>query len=52
LDLNLAARSTPFVTLSLAAACTRPALTEDDPERAAWPKDAAEGLRQRVNLPA
>jgi len=51
LDLNLAARSTPFVTLRLAA-CTRQALTEDDPERAAWPKEAAEGLRQRVNLSA
>ena len=51
LDLSLAARSTPFVTLCLAA-YARLALAEDDPERAAWLKGAAEGLRQRVGLPA
>ena len=51
LDLGLAARSTPFVTLCLAA-CARLALAEDDPERAARLKGAAEGRRQRVGLPA
>ena len=51
LDLSLAARSTPFVTLCLAA-YARLALAEDDPERAARLKGAAEGLRQRVGLPA
>jgi tetratricopeptide (TPR) repeat protein len=51
LDLGLAARSTPFVTLCLAA-YARLALAEGDPERAARLKGAAEGLRQRVGLPA
>jgi hypothetical protein len=51
LDLSLAARSTPFVTLCLAA-YARLALAEGNPERAAWLKGAAEGLRQRVGLPA
>ena len=51
LDLSLAARSTPFVTLCLAA-YARLALAEHDPERAAQLKGAAEGLRQRVGLPA
>ena len=51
LDLSLAARSTPFVTLCLAA-YARLALAEGDPERAARLKGAAEGLRQRVGLPA
>jgi predicted ATPase len=51
LDLSLAARSTPFVTLCLAAHA-RLALAEGDPERAARLKGAAEGLRQRVGLPA
>jgi len=51
LDLSLAARSTPFVTLCLAA-YARLALAEGDPERAAQLKGAAEGLRQRVGLPA
>ena len=50
LDLGLAARSTPFVTLCLAA-YARLALAEGDPERAARLKGAAEGLRQRVGLP-
>jgi predicted ATPase len=51
LDLSLAARSTPFVTLCLAG-YARLALAEGDPERAARLKAAAEGLRQRVGLPA
>ena len=51
LDLSLAARSTPFVTLCLAA-YARLALAEGDPDRAARLKGAAEGLRQRVGLPA
>ena len=51
LDLSLAARSTPFVTLCLAA-YARLALAQGDPERAARLKGAAEGLRQRVGLPA
>ena len=51
LDLGLAARSTPFVTLCLAA-YARLALAEGDSERAARLKGAAEGLRQRVGLPA
>jgi tetratricopeptide (TPR) repeat protein len=51
LELSLAARSTPFVTLCLAA-YARLALAEGDPERAAQLKGAAEGLRQRVGLPA
>ena len=49
--LDLAARSTPFVTLCLAA-YARLALAEGDSERAARLKGAAEGLRQRVGLPA
>jgi len=51
LDLSLAARSTRFVTLCLAG-YARLALAEGDPERAAWLKGAAEGLRRRVGLPA
>jgi hypothetical protein len=51
LNLSLAARSTPFVTLCLAA-YARLALAQGDPERAARLKGAAEGLRQRVGLPA
>jgi len=51
LGLSLAARSTPFVTLCLAG-YARLALAEGDPERAARLKAAAEGLRQRVGLPA
>jgi ATP/maltotriose-dependent transcriptional regulator MalT len=51
LDLGLAARSTPFVTLCLAA-YARLALAEGDSERAARLKGATEGLRQRVGLPA
>jgi predicted ATPase len=51
LDLSLAARSTPFVTLCLAA-YARLALAEGNSERAARLKGAAEGLRQRVGLPA
>jgi predicted ATPase len=51
LDLSLAARSTRFVTLCLAG-YARLALAEDDPERAARLKGAAEGLRRRVGLPA
>ena len=51
LDLSLAARSTPFVTLCLAG-YARLAFAEGDPERAARLKGAAEGLRRRVGLPA
>jgi predicted ATPase len=50
LDLSLSARSTPFVTLCLAAHAWL-ALAEGDPERAALLEGAAEGLRQRVGLP-
>jgi predicted ATPase len=50
LDLSLAARSTPFVTLALAAHAWL-ALAESDPERAALLQGAAEGLRRRVGLP-
>jgi predicted ATPase len=51
LNLSLAARSTPFVTLSLAA-YARLTFAEGDPERAAMLEGAAEGLRQRVGLRA
>ncbi len=51
LNLSLAARSTPFVTLSLTA-YARLTLAEGDPERAAMLEGAAEGLRQRVGLRA
>ena len=51
LDLSLAVRSTPFVTLCLAG-YAQLALAEGDPERAALLEGAAEGLRQRVGLPA
>jgi predicted ATPase len=51
LSLSLAARSTPFVALTLAA-YARLALAEGDPERAARLEGAAEGLRQRGGLPA
>jgi predicted ATPase len=51
LDRSLAARSTPFVTLCLAG-YAQLALAEGDPERAALLEGAAEGLRQRVGLPA
>jgi predicted ATPase len=51
LELSLAARSTPFVTLCLAAyACL--AFAEGDPERAALLEGAADGLRRRVGQPA
>jgi predicted ATPase len=50
LDLSLAARSTPFVTLCLAAHAWL-ALAEGDPERAALLEGAAEGIRRRVGLP-
>ncbi len=50
LDLSQAARSTPFVTLCLAAHAWL-ALAEGDPERAALLEGAAEGLRRRVGLP-
>jgi tetratricopeptide (TPR) repeat protein len=51
LNLSLAAHSTPFVTLSLAA-YARLAFAEGDPERAAMLAGAAAGLRQRVGLRA
>ena len=50
LDLSLAARSTPFVALCLAAHA-RLAFGEGDPERTALLEGAAEGLRRRVSLP-
>ena len=50
LDLSLAARSTPFVTMCLAA-YARLAFAEGDPEQAARLEGAAEGLRRRVGLP-
>ena len=44
LDLSLAARSTPFVTLCLSG-YAQLALAEGDPDRAALLEGAAEGLR-------
>jgi predicted ATPase len=49
LDLSLAARSTPFVTLCLAAQA-RLAFGEGDPERAVLLEGAADGLRRRIGL--
>ncbi len=51
LDQSLAARSTPFVILCLAAYAFL-AFAEGDPERAARLEGAAQGLRRRVGLPA
>jgi tetratricopeptide (TPR) repeat protein len=51
LDLSLAARSTPFVTLCLAG-YAQLALADGDPRRAARLEGAAEGLRRRVGLAA
>jgi predicted ATPase len=51
LDQSLAARSTPFVILCLAAYAWL-AFAEGDPERAALLEGAAQGLRRRVGLPA
>ena len=51
LDLSLAARSTPFVTMCLAA-YARLAFADGDTERAALLEGAAEGLRRRVGLRA
>ena len=51
LDLSLAVSRTSLVTLCLAA-YARLALAEGDPERAALLEGAADGLRQRVGLPA
>jgi predicted ATPase len=51
LDLSLAARSTPFVTLCLAAHA-RLAFGEGDHERAALLEGAADGLRRRIGLRA
>ena len=51
LDQSLAARSTPFVILCLAAYAWL-AFAEGDPEQAALLEGAAQGLRQRVGLPA
>jgi serine/threonine-protein kinase PknK len=50
LDLSVAARSTPFMTLCLAAYAWL-ALAGGDPKRAALLEGAAEGMRQRVGLP-
>jgi tetratricopeptide (TPR) repeat protein len=49
LELSLAARSTAFVTLSLAG-YAQLALAEGDPKRAALLEGAAEGLRRRAGL--
>jgi predicted ATPase len=49
LDRSLAARSTAFVTLSLAG-YAQLAFAEGDPERAARLEGAAEGLRRRAGL--
>jgi hypothetical protein len=51
LDQSLAARSTPFVILCLAAYAWL-AFAEGDPERAVLLEGAAQGLRGRVGLPA
>ncbi len=51
LDLSLAARSTPFVTLCLSG-YAQLASAESDPDQAALLEGAAEGLRRRVGLPA
>jgi predicted ATPase len=51
LDLSMAARSTPFVTLCLAG-YAQLAFADGDPDRAALLEGAAEGLRRRVGLPA
>jgi len=51
LDLSVATRSTPVVTLCLAG-YAQLALADDDPDRAALLEGAAEGLRRRVGLPA
>ena len=51
LDLSMAARSTPFVTLCLAG-YAQLAFADGDPDRAALLEGAADGLRRRVGLPA
>jgi predicted ATPase len=51
LDMSLAARSTPFVTLCLAG-YAQLAFADGDPDRAARLEGAAEGLRRRVGLAA
>jgi predicted ATPase len=51
LDRSLAARSTAFVALCLAA-YAQLAFADGDPQRAARLAGAAEGLRRRVGLPA
>jgi predicted ATPase len=51
LDLSLAGRSTPVVTLCLAG-YAQLAFADGDPDRAALLEGAAEGLRRRVGLPA
>ena len=51
LELSLAARSTPFVTLCLAG-YAQLAFAEGDLDRAALLEGAAEGLRRRVQQPA
>ena len=51
LDLGLAARSTPSITLCLAAHA-RLAFAEGDPEQTALLEGAADGLRRRVGVRA
>ena len=51
LNLSMAARSTPFVTLCLAG-YAQLAFADGDPDRAALLEGAADGLRRRVGLAA
>ena len=51
LDLSLAARSTPFVTLCLSG-YAQLASAQGDPDRAALLEGTADGLRRRVGQPA
>jgi predicted ATPase len=52
LDLSTAARSTPFFVTLCLAGYAQLAFADGDPDRAALLEGAAEGLRQRVGLPA
>jgi predicted ATPase len=52
LDLSMAARSTPFFVTLCLAGYAQLAFADGDPDRAALLEGAAEGLRQRVGLPA
>jgi tetratricopeptide (TPR) repeat protein len=52
LDLSMAVRSTPFFVTLCLAGYAQLAFADGDPDRAALLEGAAEGLRQRVGLPA